>query len=163
VFPVRYELILYMLCRRNSTASVASSWLQNGDVLCFLWGTNWIYVCYIEESRPPLGSSSQSSWLQFQRPWFDSLRYQIFWEVVGLERGQLSPVTTIEELLWRESSGSGLEKRENAVGIHHADHVPPTSGGCSVGIVRSRTQVREFSLAIVKTLLWFCPCLWSLY
>jgi hypothetical protein len=21
-----------------------SSWLQNGDVLCLLWGTNWIYV-----------------------------------------------------------------------------------------------------------------------
>jgi hypothetical protein len=29
-----------------------SSWLQNGDVLCFLWGTNWIYICYVEESRP---------------------------------------------------------------------------------------------------------------
>jgi hypothetical protein len=26
-----------------------SSWLQNGDVLCFLWGTNWIYVCYVEK------------------------------------------------------------------------------------------------------------------
>jgi hypothetical protein len=23
--------------------------LQNGDVLCFLWGTNWIYICYVEE------------------------------------------------------------------------------------------------------------------
>jgi hypothetical protein len=38
--------------------------LQNGDVLCFLWGTNWIYVCYVEESRLPLWSSGQSSWLQ---------------------------------------------------------------------------------------------------
>jgi hypothetical protein len=44
-----------------------SSWLQNGDVMCFLWGTNWIYICYIEESRPPLWSSGQSSWLQIQR------------------------------------------------------------------------------------------------
>jgi hypothetical protein len=35
----------------------------NGDVLCFLWGTNWIYVCYVQESRPPLWSSGQSSWL----------------------------------------------------------------------------------------------------
>jgi hypothetical protein len=34
-----------------------------GDVLCFLWGTNWIYICYVEESRPPLWSSGQSSWL----------------------------------------------------------------------------------------------------
>jgi hypothetical protein len=40
-----------------------SSWLHNRDVLCFLWGTNWIYICYVEESRPPLWSSGQSSWL----------------------------------------------------------------------------------------------------
>jgi hypothetical protein len=44
-------------------SSGQSSWLQNGDVLCFLWGTNWIYVCFVEESRPPLWSSGQSSWL----------------------------------------------------------------------------------------------------
>jgi hypothetical protein len=25
------------------------SWLQNGHILCFLWGTNWIYICYVEE------------------------------------------------------------------------------------------------------------------
>jgi hypothetical protein len=30
-------------------SSGQSSWLQNGDVLCFLWGTNWIYICYVEE------------------------------------------------------------------------------------------------------------------
>jgi hypothetical protein len=43
---------------------------------------------------------------------FDSRRYQIFSEVVGLERGQLSCVSTIEELLGRNGSGSGLEIRE---------------------------------------------------
>jgi hypothetical protein len=45
-------------------SSGQSSWLQNRGVLCFLWGTNWIYICYVEESRPPLWSSGQSSWLQ---------------------------------------------------------------------------------------------------
>jgi hypothetical protein len=40
------------------------SWLQNGAVFCFLWGTNWIYVCYVEESRSPLWTTGQSSWLQ---------------------------------------------------------------------------------------------------
>jgi hypothetical protein len=45
-------------------------------------------------------------------PGFDSRRYQISWEVVGLERGPLSLVSTIEELLGRKSSGSGLEIRE---------------------------------------------------
>jgi hypothetical protein len=44
-------------------SSGQSSWLLNGYVLCFLWGTNWIYICYVEESRPPLWSSGQSSWL----------------------------------------------------------------------------------------------------
>jgi hypothetical protein len=48
-------------------SSGQSSWLQNGEVLCFLWGTNWIYLCYVEESRPPLQSSGRSSWLQIQR------------------------------------------------------------------------------------------------
>jgi hypothetical protein len=33
-------------------------------VLCFLWGTDWIYICYVEESRPPLWFSGQSSSLQ---------------------------------------------------------------------------------------------------
>jgi hypothetical protein len=40
---------------------------------------------------------------------FDSLRYQIFVEVLVLERGPLSLVSTIEELLGRKSSYSGLE------------------------------------------------------
>jgi hypothetical protein len=63
-------------------------------------------------NSPPLYSSSLSSWLQIQRSGFHSRRYQIFWEVVGLERGPLSLVSTIEELLEQESSGSGLEIRE---------------------------------------------------
>jgi hypothetical protein len=45
-------------------------------------------------------------------PGFDSRYYQIFWQVVGLERGPLGLVSTIEELLERKSSGSGLEIRE---------------------------------------------------
>jgi hypothetical protein len=47
-----------------SVSSGQSSWLQNGDVLCFLWGTNWIYICYVEESRPHLWPSGQSSRLE---------------------------------------------------------------------------------------------------
>jgi hypothetical protein len=47
---------------------------------------------------------------------FDSRRYQVFWEVVGLEMGSLSLVSTIEELLERKSSCSGLEIEITAVG-----------------------------------------------
>jgi hypothetical protein len=107
---------IYICCVEESRPSLwssgQSSWLYNGDVLCFLWGTNWIYICYVEESRPPLWSSEHSSWLQIQRSGFCSQRYQIFREAVGLERGPLILVSTIEELLGRKSSCSGLENRE---------------------------------------------------
>jgi hypothetical protein len=62
-------------------------------------------------SGPPLWSSGHSSWLHIQRSGFDSRRYQIFWEVVGLERGPLSLMSTTEDLLER-SSGCGLENRD---------------------------------------------------
>jgi hypothetical protein len=52
---------------------------------------------------------------------FDSRRYQIFWEVVSLERGPLSLVSTTGELLGRKSSGSGLEIRKYGLGIRCAD------------------------------------------
>jgi hypothetical protein len=60
--------------------------------------------------RPPLWSSSQTSWLQIQRSGFDSRRYQIFLEIVGLEGGPVSLVRIIEEL-FQGNSGSGLENR----------------------------------------------------
>jgi hypothetical protein len=112
------------------------------------------FIYYVEESRPPLWSSGQSFWLQIQRLGFDSRHYQIFWEVVGLERGPLSLVSTTEELLGRKRSCSGLETWEY-------DHRDPsrwprdtlfpqkltltsfTSGGCSAGIVHSRTKAME--------------------
>jgi hypothetical protein len=56
----RYQLLW---SRTPLWSSGQSSWLHNGYVLCFLWGTNWIYICYAEESRPILWSSGQSSWL----------------------------------------------------------------------------------------------------
>jgi hypothetical protein len=49
---------------------------------------------------------------RLQRSGFDSQRYQIFWEVVGLERGLLSVVSATEQLFGRNSSSSGLENRE---------------------------------------------------
>jgi hypothetical protein len=61
---------------------------------------------------PPLWSSGQSSWLQIQRCGVHSRRYQIFREVLSLERGPLCLMSTIEELLERKRSGSGLEIRE---------------------------------------------------
>jgi hypothetical protein len=78
-------------------------------------------------------------------PGFDSWRYQIFWEVVCLELGPFSLVSTIEELLGRKSSGSGLENREydsgdllwsrNTLYLQKLALCSLTSGGHLVGIV----------------------------
>jgi hypothetical protein len=106
---------------------------------------------------PLLWSSGQSSWLQIQRSGFDSGRYQIFWEVVGLERGPLSLVSKIEKLLGRKSSGSGLENKEygskdpslwpsGTIYPQKLAPTSPTSSGRSVGIVYSRTKATEFVL-----------------
>jgi hypothetical protein len=46
-------------------------------------------------------------------PGFDSRPYQIFWEVGGLERGPLSLVRTIEELIEWKSSSCGLENQDS--------------------------------------------------
>jgi hypothetical protein len=62
--------------------------------------------------RPPLWPSGRSSWLHIQRSEFDSCRYQIFRELLALERGPLSVMSTTEELLERKRSDSGLEIRE---------------------------------------------------
>jgi hypothetical protein len=89
-------------------------------------------------------------------PGFDSQRYQIFWGVVGLERGPLNLVRITGELLEWKISGSGSRKsRLTAVGIRCADYATPsirkfgitspTSGGRSVGIVRLRAEATEFS------------------
>jgi hypothetical protein len=104
---------------------------------------------------PPPWFSGQSSWLQIQRSGFDFRRYQIFCEVVGLERGPLSLASIIEELLGRKISGSGLESREygrkdpspwprDTLYPQKVALTSPTSGGRPVGIVRSRIKAKEF-------------------
>jgi hypothetical protein len=67
---------------------------------------------------------------RYRGPGFGSWRCQIFWEVVGLEQGPLSLVSTIEELLGRKSSGSSLETEKMAVGICDTDHVAPSIRKC---------------------------------
>jgi hypothetical protein len=79
---------------------------------------------------------------------------QMFWASMGLERGPLSLVSTIEELLERKSCGSFLEIREYGRGdpsrwtrgtlySQKLALTLPTWDCLSVGIVRSRTQATE--------------------
>jgi hypothetical protein len=120
----------------------------------------------------PCSSSGQSSWLQIQRSRFDSRRYKIFWEVVGMERGPLSLVSTIEELLGRNNSGSGLEDREYSCrdpsrwprGTLYPQKlvlISPTCVCLSVGIIRSRTQTTGF-FSFIFNLFKFIYCQVSL-
>jgi hypothetical protein len=99
-------------------------------------------------------------------PGFDSPCYQIFWEIVGLERGPLSLVRIIEELLEWKSSSSGLENRKingrgdplrwprDTLYPQKLALTSPTSGGRSVGIVRLRTKATEFSFFFSFTTPW---------
>jgi hypothetical protein len=104
-------------------------------------------------------SSGQSFWPQIQKFGVDSQRYQIFWEVVGLERGPIILVSTTEELLGRKSSGSAPENREcgrrdpsrwqrDTLYLQKLALTLPTSDGSSVIIVPSRTQATEFLIYI---------------
>jgi hypothetical protein len=89
---------------------------------------------------------------------------------VGLERGPLSLVATIEELLESKSSCSGLEIPE--YGLMDPSHWPrgafypqnlaltsPTSGGRSTGVDRSWTEATEF----VSCLLLLIPVRGGMY
>jgi hypothetical protein len=98
--------VLVGMCRSFGATCVISSSLNMETVL---FSRIYVYIC---QTEPPLWSSRQSSWLQIQRSGFDPLGYQIFCKVVGLERGPLSLVSTIEELLGINSSGPGLENRD---------------------------------------------------
>jgi hypothetical protein len=84
---------------------------------------------------------------------------------VGLERGPLSLVSTVEELLGRTSSCSGLEIREyghgdpsrwprDTVYSQKLALTSPTSCGRSVSIVRSRTKATELLLVIIYLNAW---------
>jgi hypothetical protein len=112
----------------------------------------FVFACF--QDLTALWSISQGSWLQIQRSGFDSRRYQIFREVVGLERGPLSLVTTIEEVLERKVAAPVKKSENTAVRIRHADTwhplstekltlTSPTSDCRSVGIDSSRTQATE--------------------
>jgi hypothetical protein len=86
--------------------------LSEPYILVSLFVMIWMNDSRSMDFWPPLWSSGQSYWLRIQRSGFDSRRYQIFWEVVGLERGPLSLVSTIEQLFGRKISGSSPDNRE---------------------------------------------------
>jgi hypothetical protein len=78
---------------------------------------------------------------------------------MGLERGPLSFVSTVEELLERNSSDFGLEIREYGCGdplrlprdtlyLQKLALSSPINGSRSVGVVHSLTKAKEFVLPL---------------
>jgi hypothetical protein len=131
------QLQMSLITQKQSYSAQESCNSSLQTLLSFVWR-----VPSSEIQRPSLWSS----WLQIQRPGFDSGRYHIFWEVLSLERGSLGLVSTIEELLERNSSGSGLEIQDYGRGDpslwprgtlypRKLALTSPTSCGLSVGIV----------------------------
>jgi hypothetical protein len=109
------------------------------------------FVILLVAVRPPCGLVIRVPGYRCRGSGFDSRRYEIFWEVVGLERSPLSLVRIIEELLEWKSSGPVQENRFNGCGNplrwprdtlypQKLALSSPTSGGRLVGVVRLRTN-----------------------
>jgi hypothetical protein len=81
-------------------------------------------------------------------PGFDPRLCQIFLVGVGLERGPLYFVSTIKELLGRNSTAPAQKTENTAVGIRCADHATPLSAKISINLAdKWRSLDRYSSLA----------------
>jgi hypothetical protein len=117
-------------CRPNASSSNAFTYIRNSS------------QCTSKAPRSYLSLRLCGLVVRARGPRFYCRHYQIFWEVVGLERGPLSLVSTTEELLEREY-GRRDQSRWPRGNLYPQKLAlsSSTSGGRSVGIVRSR----EFS------------------
>jgi hypothetical protein len=83
--------------------------MSSREVVCFQWATNWIFKYYLEGNDHLCDLVVRVPGYRSGGPGFDS---RVLQKKVGLERGPLSLVSTTEELLGRNTSGSGLETWE---------------------------------------------------
>jgi hypothetical protein len=92
-------------------------------------------------------SSGQIPGYRSKYPGFDSRRYQIILEVVGLKRGPFGLVSITEELLQWKSSGSGSRNpRLTTVGIRCADHKTTLSKKVGTNFADKRRSLARYSL-----------------
>jgi hypothetical protein len=117
----------------NGTATLVLRFVSGFYKLCRTWDLDYRVVSYRWKSERRNGLCVRRGriyWYQMasdrlcglvvrvsgyrsRGPGFDSRRFQIFWEAVAVERGPLSLAWTTEELLGRNSSGSGQKTETN--------------------------------------------------
>jgi hypothetical protein len=78
----------------------------------------------MDKYGPPLWSSGEFL-LQIQRFGFDSPRYHVFREIMSLERGPLSLVSTLKSYLEEKVAAPVSKIVTTAVGIGRAEHATP--------------------------------------
>jgi hypothetical protein len=79
------------------------------EMYCFLWDTNWIYIYYVEERRPPLWSSGQSSWLQNGHVL--CLLWGTNWIDIYYVEERRPPMWSSGQSSWLQIQRSGLDSR----------------------------------------------------
>jgi hypothetical protein len=134
------------LCRPPLWSSGQSSWLHNGDLLCFLWGTNWICTRYVEESRPPLWSSGQSSWLHNG----DLLCFLrgTNWIFTPYVKESRPPLWSSGHSIWLQIQRSGFDSRRYQIFwevVGHADHVAPSVRKFGTNFADNRRSFGRYS------------------
>jgi hypothetical protein len=103
----RYQFIHPPVCPSLPSSIYPSIYLCK----CFPLNKTIIEQKYLQRDRL-CGLTVRVSGYRSRGPGFVSRLFQIFWEAVGLEWGPLSLVRSTEELLGRNSSGSGQENRD---------------------------------------------------
>jgi hypothetical protein len=122
-----FSFLLSYLTKMWNTTPIISLTFHSTSQITTEFRTKYFRMSETRQDRP-CGLVIRVPGYISRGPGFDSRRYHIFWEVVGLERNPLSLVRITEELLEWKSSGSGSRKsRLTAVWIRCTDHATPSN------------------------------------
>jgi hypothetical protein len=106
----KLNLPLPKLLREDAVSSLRTGRIRSSGPWCYIHNTRAnLDLVYLYAYRL-CGLVVRVPGYRSRGPRFDSRRYQIFWEVAGLERGPLSLARITEELLESKSGGSGYRK-----------------------------------------------------
>jgi hypothetical protein len=117
----------FRICSFKGDVTPKFSIVATSLIVNIKMGSCWIYTNFHHLADRLRGLVVRVPGYRSWGPGFDSRLYQIFWDVVGLERGSLSLVKITEELFEWKSSGFGQENRINDGGIRCADHATPSN------------------------------------